>query len=80
MGARGTKREGAPPLEGGGDADARCAREVVSAGTSLSGFVPIDQPDAHMAAVGKCRNCGKTVYQLEAVTAIDKVRQRAFAH
>lgn len=26
-----------------------------------------------MASCGKCRNCGKTVYQLEAVTAIDKV-------
>jgi len=26
-----------------------------------------------MANMGKCRNCNKTVYQLEGVTAIDKV-------
>lgn len=53
--------------------DARSRREVGRRGLRsrlCSGRLPAQ---SSMASVGKCRNCSKTVYQLEAVTAIDKV-------
>lgn len=61
-------------------ADARSRCEVVCRGLRCPALFRRTPAASSMASVGKCRNCSKTVYQLEAVTAIDKVRTLAINH